>query len=313
MIRSLVLRPIDATQQETGPIRLTHFPCTIGRGRDCEARLNLHRISRRHVRLELDDDRIVVEDLGSTNGTFVNEDRISGPTTLNPGDRLHIADYAFCVESFAEIDQEPSRRAGRPDTLAGQTIAGFTEDPTGFPVQAPQLYELLNDHLLEAMAIEALVAETSRDALVVIGRSTHPALNAGHDRLARMARQLGEEARYHGILRELAAQAADDSGLDQRLLVLPVDPLEVEDAAVLLHELDELARKFRRLELACRVDVSELDVTTLTQLRKSLDKLGLTLTARVESDDEAETCRSAGVGLLKISDDASARPISDYA
>lgn len=312
MIRSLVLQPLDDTRRETGPVRLTRFPCTIGRSRECEPRLNLHRISRRHLRLQLEEDRVIVEDLGSTNGTFVNEERISAPSELKPGDRLHIADYAFRVESYAEIDQRTSERAGRPDTLAGQTIAGFTEDPTGFPVQAPQFYELLNDSLLDPMAIETAVDGGPKDALLVFGRSTHSTLTAGHDRLVRMARQLGEEARYHEILRELAAEAADNAELDNRLIILPIDAFEVEDAAVLLQEIGNLAKRFRRLKLACRVDPSELDGTTLAQLRKSLEKLGLELTARVESDEDRQACRAAGVAILSMVENATAHPIDHF-
>lgn len=312
MIRSLVLQPIDETRKETGPVRLTRFPCTIGRGHDCEPRLNLHRISRRHLRLDLDGDRVLIEDLGSTNGTFVNEERINGQSTLMPGDRLHIADYAFLVENLGEIDLRTSQRAGRPDTLAGQTIAGFTEDPTGFPVQAPHFYELLNDSLLAPIATEASVENGPGDALLVIGRSTHPALDAGHDRLARMARQLGEEARYHGTLRELAAEEAERAGLDSRLIILPVDALEVEDAAVLLHELGELARRFRRLELGCRVDPSELDATTLSQLRRNLDELGMMLTATAGNGVDEDACRAAGIALVRVPADGKARPIGEF-
>lgn len=312
MIRSLVLEPIDETRQETGAIRLSRFPCTIGRSPDCDPRLNLHRISRRHLRLELDGDRIVVEDLGSTNGTFVNEERLTEPAQLRPGDRLHIADYAFRVEHLPEVDPQIAQRGGRPDTLAGQTIAGFTEDPTGFPVQAPQFYELLNDALLEPLAIELTVDHDPHEALLVTARSTHPTLNAGHERLAHMARQLGEEARYHGILRERAAAAADEAGLDNRLIVLPVDTLEVEDAALLLGELEELAGRFRRLQLACRVGLAELDQTTLAQLGKSLDRLGLVLAGAVENDADEALCRTYGIVALKAAPDAPTRPLRDY-
>ncbi len=312
MIRSLVLQPIDETRKETGAIRLSHFPCIIGRSHECEPRLNLHRISRRHLKLELDGDHVLIEDLGSTNGTFVNEERITAPSELRPGDRLHIADYAFRVESFAEIDQQTSSRAGRPDTLAGQTIAGFTEDPTGFPVQAPQLYELLNDSMLEPMAVEVRLEGGPSDALLVFGRSTHATLTAGHDRLARMARQLGEEARYNGILRELAVAAADRADLDNRLVILPVDAFEVEDAAVLLNELAELSRRFRRLRLGCRVDTAELDVTTLKQLRKSLEKAGIALTDRPESREAEQNCRAAGIAVLEMANEVAAKPLEDY-
>ncbi|RFF28300.1 MULTISPECIES: FHA domain-containing protein [unclassified Wenzhouxiangella] len=308
----LVFEPIDDTREETGPIRVTRFPCIIGRSRECETRLNLHRISRRHLRLALDEEKVIVEDLGSTNGTFVNDERLSDPAELRPGDRLHIADYAFQVQSLEQLGRESSRRGGAPQTLAGQTIAGFTEDPDGFPVQAPQLYELLNDALLEPTAVAATLEDNPQEALLVGGRSTHPALNAGHERLVRMARQIGEEARYHGILREVAMVVADEAGLDHPLIVLPIDALEVEDAGVLLHELGELAGRFRRLRLACRVDASELDLATLQQLGSSLDELGIRLAIRCDTPEEALVCRETGITALRVADVARPRPLGDY-
>src|SRR5512133_3773779 len=48
-------------------------------------------LSRRHASLTRSPDgRIVVEDLGSTNGTLVNGVKIAGPTVLRPGDRLQV-------------------------------------------------------------------------------------------------------------------------------------------------------------------------------------------------------------------------------
>lgn len=312
MNHSFVLEPLNETRSESGPIRLNRFPCTIGRSHDCDPRLNLHRISRRHLRLSLEDDHLVVEDLGSTNGTFVNDERVYSPTTLRPGDSLHIADYAFRLAQAAESGATGDRRSGEPNTLAGQTIAGFTEDPDGFPVQAPQLYELLNDQLLEPLGVEAVLGEERLEAVIVTGRSTHPALNAGHTRLVRMARQIGEEARYHGILREKAAQAADEAALDNRILVLPIDPIETEDVSVLLHELNELAGRYRRLELACEVDIQDADPADLEKLKDALAERGIVLAARAEDSQRETFFHQTGIAPLAVPREATPSPLDSF-
>src|SRR5512135_3620078 len=43
-------------------------------------------LSRRHARLDIVDDQLVVEDVGSSNGTFLNRQRISGRRPVQPGD-----------------------------------------------------------------------------------------------------------------------------------------------------------------------------------------------------------------------------------
>src|SRR3954447_2064919 len=60
---------------------------TVGRG-DLAADTE---ISRQHARFRrLDSGEVIVEDLGSTNGTLVNGARISGPYVLSPGDRITV-------------------------------------------------------------------------------------------------------------------------------------------------------------------------------------------------------------------------------
>jgi diguanylate cyclase (GGDEF)-like protein len=63
-------------------------PTTLGRTLENELVLNEESISRRHARLTRGDDGWLVEDLGSTNGTFVNQQPASGALPISPGDKL---------------------------------------------------------------------------------------------------------------------------------------------------------------------------------------------------------------------------------
>ena len=62
---------------------------TIGRGEQATLRLPDVGISRRHARLDFDGSQVVLTDLGSTNGTLVNGQRISA-VALNPGDVIQV-------------------------------------------------------------------------------------------------------------------------------------------------------------------------------------------------------------------------------
>ena len=79
-------------------ISLTEEPFTIGRAEEGTGGLaGDPELSRRHTRVSRVEGRIVVEDLGSTNGTFVNGLRIPAPTVIEPGDVLWIGTTTLTV------------------------------------------------------------------------------------------------------------------------------------------------------------------------------------------------------------------------
>jgi hypothetical protein len=67
----------------------------LGRGDQAEIRLDDPFASSRHARLIRQGGVVVLEDLGSTNGTYLNEELLSGPQPLHRGDRVRIGDSEF--------------------------------------------------------------------------------------------------------------------------------------------------------------------------------------------------------------------------
>jgi hypothetical protein len=67
---------------------------TLGRG-DVEIRLEDPFASSRHAQISREGAVVVIEDLGSTNGTYLNEQPLSGPQPLHDGDRIRIGDSEF--------------------------------------------------------------------------------------------------------------------------------------------------------------------------------------------------------------------------
>jgi len=70
---------------------------TLGRG-DVEIHLEDPFASSRHARLVRQGGVVVLEDLGSTNGTYLNEELLEGPQPLHAGDRIRIGDSTFIYE-----------------------------------------------------------------------------------------------------------------------------------------------------------------------------------------------------------------------
>jgi hypothetical protein len=83
-----------ATGHEPGTAYDISSGATLGRG-DVEIRLDDPFASARHARISREGHVIVIEDLGSTNGTYLNEEPLGGPQPLHPGDRIRIGDSEF--------------------------------------------------------------------------------------------------------------------------------------------------------------------------------------------------------------------------
>src|SRR4051794_16467464 len=86
-------------------------------------------ISRVHARVYRDaSGQLMVEDLGSTNGTFVNGNRISSPTPLRPGDQVRVGQTTLGVEGGA---------AGEGATAVGQPIPPVVAPPPAAAAMPP--------------------------------------------------------------------------------------------------------------------------------------------------------------------------------
>lgn len=62
----------------------------IGRSSDSDITLDVSYVSSKHARLFVRDEKCMLEDLGSTNGTYLNRRRITAPTELQRGDQIKI-------------------------------------------------------------------------------------------------------------------------------------------------------------------------------------------------------------------------------
>jgi pSer/pThr/pTyr-binding forkhead associated (FHA) protein len=70
---------------------------TIGRSADCDLSLSDTYLSSRHARLTNDDGDLSIEDLGSTNGTYVNQELVDGRVHLERGDIVQVGGVLFEV------------------------------------------------------------------------------------------------------------------------------------------------------------------------------------------------------------------------
>jgi hypothetical protein len=126
--RALALRFISGKYQGGEFPMVPNKEIVVGRSSDLDMVLVEEMVSRKHARIAFENDEIVIEDLGSTNGTFVNGEKIKR-TQLKEGDRVLIGTSILKVivqEGGPPEQARPNlevvaaqRRTGSPRTMSG--------------------------------------------------------------------------------------------------------------------------------------------------------------------------------------------------
>ncbi len=151
-------------------IDLENGEIVIGREESADIVIPMPVVSRKHVRLRVTDQSVSIEDLNSSNGTFVNGKQIKGTVELKPGDKIGLgrtvvfaldgpppqpSSQATMIEGMRPGIQEPAAtviQAGRvePAGRNAETVIGAPEPPSPTPAQfevtvaggKPQVYSL---------------------------------------------------------------------------------------------------------------------------------------------------------------------------
>lgn len=113
----------------SGPTPGVTFPLdgdqlTIGRDSSNGVAINDAEVSRKHARLSFQGGKYVIDDLGSTNGTFVNGQRLAGPVVLKSGDVVSLGEQIVLM--YDAINMDP-----------GATVAVSRKAVQPPPVQSP--------------------------------------------------------------------------------------------------------------------------------------------------------------------------------
>jgi pSer/pThr/pTyr-binding forkhead associated (FHA) protein len=144
---------------------LSNQTATIGRAVDCDIVIASKSVSREHTRIRRDGRRWFVDDLGSTNGTYRNDERVVGSMTLMDGDCLKVGDVAFTFH-----DPDTTTRESPIPELEVDTSAGVVRVNRKAVTLSPKEYLLL------AYLYERRGQVCSKDD---IGRSVWPEYTAG--------------------------------------------------------------------------------------------------------------------------------------
>ncbi len=136
---------------------------TIGRKDDCDIRIPLSEVSRHHTQITVTEDTIVLKDLGSANGTYVNNKRVKDGS-LAAGDHVVVGPVVFTVQ----VDGEPAdiravRTKLRPLSAVSEATPKSTE-----PESADHVYNR-GEEVDPISALEALASSADQTAIDPFG------------------------------------------------------------------------------------------------------------------------------------------------
>jgi DNA-binding winged helix-turn-helix (wHTH) protein len=152
--RLVILDSVAALgDRQSQALPLESYPFTMGRARDCDLIVDHTQISRLHATLEYDHEQVVITDLNSTNGTFVNGERLTAhqPKRLRAGDKISLAHV--CTIEFDDPGTTvqmlpvdfPTKGLAIDEDGAQVTIDGKRLDPPLSPSQFVLLQLLIKN------------------------------------------------------------------------------------------------------------------------------------------------------------------------
>ena len=188
---------------------ISKLPFRVGRDAGNDLAVDARGLSRQHALMEAGEGAgagggglLRVTDLGSTNGTFVNRERISAPRLVAENDVIHFGTAEFRLGRLGL--EEPA--AQPEDTERTMIVPKGRTLSENFILKERPFMELLRGHGLSGAAQPIVDAQTGRIfAYELLGRCTHPELPASPIHLFQLAALLDREAelseafRNHGV------------------------------------------------------------------------------------------------------------------
>lgn len=248
------------------------LPFAIGRHKRVHLRLSSEAVSQRHAEVYLEGDKLWLRDLESTNGTFINGEKIQGCAPLQDGDIVHFADLQFRVEATQRprLKLETMRLSSTGEVLPPREV----RDTRDF-------VELLR---AGAVRVEFQPVVRLADGAVVgyeaLGRGALADLPTSPDALFEIGERLGMAAELSVLLRskglEEAARLPADPVAGQPSLFVNTHPAEMDDWQTLLDSLHSFRRREADLPVVLEIHESSVtDLATFQTLRQRLDDLNV--------------------------------------
>lgn len=255
-----------------GRMSLNQFPFQIGRQAGIGFTVPSTSVSRIHAEITRNGDKLLLRDNNSTNGTFVNKNKLYGQIELQHGDVIHFADFEV------RIIREMVKKSTEP-TQSSMTVVGMAALSEKMPSGVRELQELLEKKMI-IPAFQPIVDSKSEliHAYEILGRGTHPALSRSPGPLFHIAESLsGLAVQLSQLFRDagISTAAAFDT---QAKFFVNIHPDELHNIKDLLLQIEALRSQFPNMPLVLEIHekaASKLDDMKL--IRHELEQMRIEL------------------------------------
>lgn len=262
---------LEGAVDETGQVfrvPVDRLPFRVGRETGLDLSLPSQVVSSSHAELFQGPGQLMVRDLGSTNGTFVNRLPVEDPSPLQDGDILQFATVTFRLRMT---------EAAAIDSLLSSTAAIDTRLTARIAANLRQLMTLLEQEAVTQL-FQPIVALDDHDILgyEVLGRGNSEGLPGGIDELFQLAETIGVEADLSLLLRHRSV-AACGSLSGAHCFFLNTHPAELMDDTLVL-SLRQTRQQWPGLRIAIEIHESSVtDPGSIKELQQELENLDMLL------------------------------------
>jgi EAL domain-containing protein (putative c-di-GMP-specific phosphodiesterase class I) len=250
-------------------VLINRSPFRVGRSKTADYTIFSTQVSKQHAEILLEGTLFRVRDLGSTNGTFLNGQRVTD-AMLSSGDILHFAHREF------RFVREPL--GGESRTEVRTTAPARRDLPASIIRGSEYLRELLERQLVVILFQPILDLQTQEVlGYEALGRTTHPELNVRASELFRLAEQCRLAPELSRLLRRVSVQEALDLPAKARVF-LNLHRAETLDKNLVesLCEMRNALRDDQKMVLEVHEDMVT-DLPSLRWLRECLQRAGIEL------------------------------------
>ncbi len=246
-------------QGRTWSIPVRPLPFSIGRHDSCHLHLASQEVSRNHAEIIQRGGRLWIRDLGSTNGTFLNHERLNGEALLQKQDILHFGSVEF------RVDFRETKLQAPVDAMSTGIFTSQQNLPDQFVRCSGEFEQMLRDGAVTAM-FQPIVRVSDRHVIgfELLGRGDHPGLPTAPLELFSIAERLGKEVELSHLFRVKGISLAQGLGGGVELFVNN-HPEEINrpDTLDAMRNLREMAP-----DTPLVVEIHEKTVTDLRAMRE---------------------------------------------